>query len=112
VRLQSIEEAKLAFEYHSDAVEKKLKSLCDDIVKGWMHVQDHKAGIALLLKEVIELNDDLNEFKTHSKMEIECNCKATEEVDSSTSCSPGRFLPLLFIPFCESIKTKSFFFNR
>jgi hypothetical protein len=58
----------LAFEYRSDAVEKKLASLCEDIAKGWKH--KHKAGVGLLLQEVIALKDDLNEFKTHSKEEI------------------------------------------
>jgi chromosome segregation ATPase len=70
-RVESIEEAKLLFEDRYDAVEQKLKSLCEDNSKGWKHLKSHQSGIAVLLKEVIELKDDLNKFKARAEMEID-----------------------------------------
>jgi chromosome segregation ATPase len=90
--VESIEEAKLLFEDRYDAVEQKWKSLCEDNAEGWKHLKSHQSGIAVLLKEVIELKDDLNEFKARAEMEIEQNRQAIEEVDSSTSRNLGMFL--------------------
>lgn len=102
-KVESIEQAKLAFDVRADSVEEKFASLCENISKGWNHIKDHSAGIALLLSEVSNLKDDLNEFKIYTENEMNRNRQTIAEVESSSSRNLGWFLPIEGFLFLESL---------
>ena len=107
-KVESIKQAKLAFDIRADAAEEKFASLCANIFKGWNHIKDHSAGNALLLSEVSNLKDDLNEFKIYTENEMNRNRRTIAEVESSSSRDLGRFLPIEGFLFLESFVPKRF----
>jgi hypothetical protein len=110
--VESIERAKLDLDYRTSIVKNKIFLFCQDIATGWKHVKDHDARLALLQEEVTKLKDDLNEFKTHTEVEVNADVMQLQRWILLLLVILVGFYPLIFFLFHESWKTKSFLFNR